>query len=471
MTATADPKTLGVIDIGSNAVRLQIVHLCPLSRVRDGYYERHALRLGADVFADGEISSASAQELIRILHKFADELKTRGCDIYRAVATSAMRDAKNSTELVEVISKEVGISIDIIEGTEESQLSHEALLGALGDVSDDSLAIDLGGGSLELQPLFADVGDSLPFGTVRLLELFPKSRLPMSEEDVEILGKQITEGLREAVTEPFTSPLAAATGGNFDALSRLLPKPAGQMAGVNLAVLPAFARSLAGMDQSTRQKELRLRADRADVILPAVLVLRSLVDIFKIRRIIVPGTGLRAGVLRSLVRHNPEEKRLKLLVQELGVKSTETDLLFQRQEEVWRALSPLHDFWCPSLLLAKIVALFRHHQKTPDALKSSAQALLSARDLRSLDSLLRVLEGETPEGLSEGYESGALHDLALLIKLSHALLSADVKVPVRLDLLNSPPLLFLPRGHLLSDTLREEIQKAFGVEVKSDEKI
>ena len=159
-------SAIAAVDVGSNAIRLIVVEVVAGgSRTLDE--QRYALRLGSDVFACGRLSANTIAELQAIFSDIAARLARYGVTRYRAVATSALRDAQNASAVVEALRASSGVVLEVIDGNEEARLMRRALLRAVGEPPSGMLLIDLGGGSLELArgPLQRSV--SLPFGTVR----------------------------------------------------------------------------------------------------------------------------------------------------------------------------------------------------------------------------------------------------------------------------------------------------------------
>ena len=166
----------GAIDIGSNGVRLLISRPLQEDSLKPEWkkveFTRLPIRLGDDVFGTKEISKKKMDLLLKAVKAFSLLLDIYNVDFYRACATSAMRDAKNSDKIIKLIKKETGITIDVINGNVESKLIMNAFLHLL-PAEDTFLHVDVGGGSTELtliqnnKPL---VTKSFNIGTVRARE-------------------------------------------------------------------------------------------------------------------------------------------------------------------------------------------------------------------------------------------------------------------------------------------------------------
>jgi len=224
--------------------------------------------------------------------------------VYRAVATSAVREAANGTDFIERVRRDAGIEIEVISGSEEARLVHAAVKRSMPLGDQEWIVADVGGGSVEVM-VVDDAGirwsESHTMGSVRLLE--------------ELSGAAEEPGGLRRLLEEYTStlrlPPAArhrsnagfiATGGNAETLATLAGETvaAGQRAVVKLDRLRAVIETLSRMSYRQRVDELGLREDRADVVLPAALVYERLALLAEAREIQVPGVGIKEGVLFDL---------------------------------------------------------------------------------------------------------------------------------------------------------------------------
>ena len=164
------------IDIGSNAVRLLIKSINPETSEQLFTKElllRVPLRLGEEVFTQGEIPASKAKKLLRLMKAYRQLMKIYEVDAYRACATSAMRDAANGKEVIETITRKSGIRIDIINGEEEARLVYDNHIEYLADKNADYIYVDVGGGSTEISLIHQGIlrsSRSYNIGTVRLLK-------------------------------------------------------------------------------------------------------------------------------------------------------------------------------------------------------------------------------------------------------------------------------------------------------------
>ncbi len=316
----------GAIDIGSNALRLAIVEAESPSKARELTTQRAAVRLGREVFTQGRIAPSAISQASEALRKFRELLDEHRVDRYRAVATSAVREAENGGLFVERARREAGIDLDVIEGMEEARLVRLALVGRLDLRTQRALLVDLGGGSTELSLIEGGTlraARSLPVGSVRLLEAFLGGGV-VDREKAQLAREYVERQLREAPAEIRAGAfdVVVGTGGNFETLAQLCPAPPPPRDDdpsrdsrrpppiayptIDVAAVRALLPRLASMAPDERRAAYGMRPDRADVIVAAGAIVLEIAGALRIDRISAPGIGLREGVLDELVEKHFE---------------------------------------------------------------------------------------------------------------------------------------------------------------------
>lgn len=297
---------LAAIDIGSNAIRFGVGVVDLRGAVQMRATEREPIRLGADVFRDGTISSRLIKKTVDALKKFKAVATEQGAVRIRAVATSAFRDARNQDECIAYIAGKTDIQIEVIDGTEEAQLVHRAVRQKIPLEREVALLIDIGGGSVEIS-LVAEgsvvFSDSIRAGSVRLLHFLTEKKptLRVFERFVAQYTYGVTKQIsRELQLHPIT--LCVGTGGNIEELGELAVACAGAKSNqrLTLAHLAKLINLLGSMTPTERVEKLALRPDRADVILPAAVVLHQVATIAGVTSIAIPRVGLREGIILSM---------------------------------------------------------------------------------------------------------------------------------------------------------------------------
>ncbi len=284
------------IDIGSNAIRLIIKNVVPGDNYKDAVlnklvYLRLPLRLGGDVFTKGYITDKKFDEFLKGLLIYNDLMDFYQIgNNYRACATSATRSAKNGKEIMAKIMKSTGIKIDIIDGTEESELLFKT---NIYNLKDDKiyLSADLGGGSLQLT-IFEDKKliwtHSYKIGTVRMLNNI------VSDDEVE----KFEDKMRE-IRKKYKKIKIIGSGGNINKMSKLIKSK-----NVSLSDLKKLLEDLKSYSYEERIRHYKFRADRADVIVPACELYIKLLKLLDADEIYVPKIGLADGIIRELYEKN-----------------------------------------------------------------------------------------------------------------------------------------------------------------------
>ncbi len=268
--------------------------------------ERAAVRLGHGAFTRRKLDERTIAQAARAFRHFRRRMERHHVEMYRAVATSAVREARNRHVLIERIRRKSGIEIEVISGGEEARLVRNAVLATLGDALRPRLILDLGGGSLELN--FMRDGAlarqlNFPLGTVRLMETY-RAEGAIHEEDAHRLKHHILTVLASQMDSPpdLSSAVAVACGGNAEALAQVAPGPRVRgVQSINLKLLRDRMWEILRMDVGERMRALGVRRDRAEVIAIAALILTTLGRRLHLRSLLVPGVGVREGVLLDLV--------------------------------------------------------------------------------------------------------------------------------------------------------------------------
>ena len=315
MSAGSAPLRVAAVDAGSNAIRFVVAefHAQGFDVVAR---DRVPVRLGHRVFTHGALDGDTMDRAVAAFRRFRAVLDKLRVSRLRAVATSAVREASNRDRFLDRIRAESEIDLEPIDGEEEARLVHLAV-GHRVDLSRRRwILVDLGGGSIEVS-LVDDTGilwsHSYKVGTVRLLET-----LAAAKGCHDTVRQWVARGLRHLTIPPpdgHPGPAAfAATGGNAEALALLALGSPQQRPGLDsvswvagapvphvpVSRLDEVIRALAAMTVAQRIEKLRLRPDRADVILPAALVYRHFAELAHSDQMVVPGVGVKEGVLLEL---------------------------------------------------------------------------------------------------------------------------------------------------------------------------
>ncbi|WP_291101104.1 MULTISPECIES: Ppx/GppA phosphatase family protein [unclassified Flavobacterium] len=287
-------KKYAAIDIGSNAMRLLITNIVEQDG-RETQFNKSSLvrvpiRLGQDSFTVGEISQENIERMSDAMKAFRLLMKVHKVEKYMAFATSAMREANNAHEVVDFISKEADIKIEIIDGKKEAAIIASTDLHHLLKTDKTYLYVDVGGGSTEFS-LFSNgkivVSKSFKAGTVRLL----------NEMVRDIVWKEMEKWVKTN-TQDYDEVTLIGSGGNINKLFKMSGKL--QDKPLSFIYLNSQYALLNSLTYEQRISELGLNPDRADVIIPATQIYLNAMKWSGARNIYVPKIGLSDGIVKAM---------------------------------------------------------------------------------------------------------------------------------------------------------------------------
>ncbi|MEH0156661.1 phosphatase [Limibacter armeniacum] len=287
---------LASIDIGSNAIRLQVVNAHENYGDKDYKrveYIRFPLRLGQDVFKVGKITRATEEKFVKLMKAFTTLMDIYEVDDYMACATSAMREAENGKQIIKRIYYQHGLKIDIIDGSLEAEIINMSLKPYLPD--GNALHIDVGGGSTELNIYHNRekiAGKSFKIGSVRSgnlteeerAEKFSSMEMWVHAQDIDLKGNF----------------KAIGTGGNINKLFSMSPQSQNVDKTTTITNIQELQEYIGEFTYEERIKELQLNKDRADVIIPASEIYINCMEMVNAKDIIVPGVGMKDGILKYM---------------------------------------------------------------------------------------------------------------------------------------------------------------------------
>lgn len=284
---------IAAIDIGSNAARLLISEVTEYPEKAEFNkltLVRVPLRLGFDVFENGKISDHRLGMIMDTMHAYRHLLNVYEVKHVIACATSAMRDASNSSEIIAKVKKETAINIEVISGDLEASIIYENHIAEKMDTDHSYLYIDVGGGSTELT-FFSDGNllfkESFNIGTIRLLKGQVEDE---TWNEMKEFVKTKTKGHKKIA--------AIGTGGNINKVFSISKKKDGKP--LPLDLLRDYYKELSSVSLEERIRIYRLREDRADVIVPALQIYINVLRWADAEEIFVPKIGLADGLVQHL---------------------------------------------------------------------------------------------------------------------------------------------------------------------------
>jgi exopolyphosphatase/guanosine-5'-triphosphate,3'-diphosphate pyrophosphatase len=299
--------TFAAVDIGSNSVRLKIARLQG-GRLRALHEDREVTRLGEGVFGSGFLTPDSIAETVKVLRRFHRATQQIVTDSVRVVATSALRDARNSQAFLQWVRSATGWRVEIISGVEEARLIHLGLVSSGRVDRSPTLMMDLGGGSCELtvtQGGHIRDAVSLPLGAVRLTNEFLRHD-PARKGELQRLRGFVTREVNRIIDRISTAKVknVIATSGTAAALasvaSHLRRGASGQRLMVSSAEMKRIAKRLARLPVAERRKIEGIGPRRAEIIVAGATVYQELLDRLRLKGFRYSPLGLRDGILAQM---------------------------------------------------------------------------------------------------------------------------------------------------------------------------
>ena len=442
-------QTIAAIDVGSNAIRMVVGRVnSAQDKIESIDNTRIPVRLGQDVFSIGHIGEPSMQAALDAFLRFrqiADQFEVKQI---RAIATSAMREAENSDFLIDRVVQQTGIRVEVISGEEEARLVHLAVRQAINLRHKKAVLIDIGGGSIEVAISRDDKlisTESYDMGTVRLLRNLDDS----THKSFHTLLQEYTESVRRRIKRELGKlklDLCIGTGGNIEEMGnlrkRLFKRDTNDL--ITVSELESLDEKLSEMSVNQRIKKLGLKPDRADVILPATIVLHMITREAHIKEIQIPHVGLKDGVLWDMLPltvgpHLPSREQIWTSATHLGQKyqfdGEHGAQVAKNARSLFNQTLSLHNLDEEDRLLLEVASLLHdigHFIDTLDhdkhgyyILKNSPLIGLDERQQDIVANVVRYHRKTVPTNQDEHFKALAQKDRLIVTKLCALLRLAD----------------------------------------------
>jgi exopolyphosphatase/guanosine-5'-triphosphate,3'-diphosphate pyrophosphatase len=288
-------KKFAAIDIGSNAIRILIANI--IQTDHDVIFQKNSLirspvRLGEDSFTLGEISPKSLKRFVKTMKAFKLLMNIHGVSHYKAFATSALREANNSSYVIKTVKKKAGIKVEIIDGTKEAEIISNSKISEFINTQKTFLFVDVGGGSTEFT--FINEGNhvvskSFKIGTVRLIN--------------NLIDDRVWIGIENWIKKnsmKYEKITLMGSGGNINKLFKLSNIKEGKP--LSKIKLSQLFKQLEKLNYEERVLKFELNPDRADVIVPAARIYLKALEWSGGQKIYVPRFGLSDGMIKYMYK-------------------------------------------------------------------------------------------------------------------------------------------------------------------------
>ena len=289
-------KKFAAIDIGSNAIRILIANI--IQTDHDVIFQKNSLirspvRLGEDSFTLGEISPKSLKRFVNTMKAFKLLMKIHEVSHYKAYATSALREANNSSYVIKTVKKKAGIKVEIIDGIKEAKIISNSKISEFFNTQKTFLFVDVGGGSTEFT--FINEGNhivskSFKIGTVRLIN--------------NLIDDRVWVGIEKWIKKnsmKYDKITLMGSGGNINKLFKLSNIKEGKP--LTKIKLSQLFNQLEKLNYEHRILKFELNPDRADVIVPAARIYLKALEWSGGQKIYVPRFGLSDGMIKYMYKN------------------------------------------------------------------------------------------------------------------------------------------------------------------------
>lgn len=313
-TAMNSTERIGIIDIGSNSIRLVIYEVTGQSAYRVIDEAKESARLSEKISADGTLDKKDMMYIIHTLNHFTMLCEANGVTRLRTVATAAIRNAGNSKEIIETLREQTEIDVEILSGEEEARLGFLGMINTM-DI-EDGLVVDIGGGSTEISLFLGRTlvnSISFPFGSVNTTKKYTKGGA-VDNGDSSRIRSMVFSALEK---EPWIRsrqglPLIGLGGTirsvcKLDQRSKNYSLPLTHVYRMEGQAVDWLLEELAPMPTDKRKKVDGMNGNRADIIVPGMIILQTIFEYTGASHYIISGTGLRDGLFfETLNRSKPQ---------------------------------------------------------------------------------------------------------------------------------------------------------------------
>lgn len=294
-------RKIAAIDIGSNAVRMLISYVFPSGVeyvFQKNSYLRLPIRLGEDSFKNGIISNEKISLLTNAILSFKYIMKVHGVNDYKIYATSALRESRNSREVISIVKKNTDLNIELISGLKEAKIISKGNSLEKVEFNKTFLYVDVGGGSTEFSILRKGkekISRSFKIGTVRLLNNLVDDSMLMD----------VKNWLKSNIDNDDKIKLFA-TGGNINKIQSMTGSKSGKP--ISYLSIKDLSNTLISFNYEERMVKFDLNPDRADVIIPALKIFITTMEVVKANKMFVPKVGLVDGMINEIFYENNANK-------------------------------------------------------------------------------------------------------------------------------------------------------------------
>jgi exopolyphosphatase/guanosine-5'-triphosphate,3'-diphosphate pyrophosphatase len=430
---------LAAIDVGSNSVRLVVAEAQSGGRYRVLDEERESTRLGRALAKDGVLDVESVEQTLAALRRFKSIAAGLGAENLRAIATCAVREAKNGGEFAQRVREEIGVPLEVIDSDQEAQLAFSSVRRRFDLTGKNTLLADIGGGSTEIVLATGEIIESVyatRLGAVRIGEKFGAG-VPIDDDGIRRMMRWIDRELRSSTEKP-TMPIhqLIGSGGTFTNLASIVMASRG-LSGLSpggCQVTRADVRHLVDrlrkMSLAKRREVPGLNPDRVDIIVPGLAVIDAIMRRFRVNLLQVHNFGVRDGLLFSMLddlQGEPRQASSPLVEEQIDRFCETCGVSLSHARHVARLACRIYECLAPSFGLPEddlrlldaaarmqdvgyLISYDGHHKHSYHLILHSQIESFLPEELQIVANVARYHRGASPKKKHENFRSVSLVD-------------------------------------------------------------
>jgi len=298
-------ENYGVIDLGTNTFHLLIARATESGALETVFRERRFIKLAEDGIE--HIGAAAFERGLQAMQHFKHKLDEYEVEDVQAIGTAALRTADNGQDFIQKVAETTGIRTTLISGDREAELIHRGVMQAIPPVKERILIMDIGGGSVEF--IIADAeqvcwASSFSVGVAILWKKFHHSD-PITETEIRATHQFLTKALQplQAALQRHPVRILVGASGTFDVLENILvrQKDHAHHSHMEASEFPAFYNQIIHTTLAERLAMQGMPAERADMIVVALILLNYVLVSAKIESVIISAFAMKEGVLAELM--------------------------------------------------------------------------------------------------------------------------------------------------------------------------
>jgi len=454
------PVKFGAIDVGTNSIHLVMAEISPEGDFRILGRDKEMVQIGKGGFARHMLTMRAMNQGLAALKRFTKMAQLKGITRLKAVATSAVREARNGGDFVRRVREELNLPLHLVSAEQEARLIYLAVRNAVNLGDRDNLIVDVGGGSVELIVGNAErpsLLSSVKLGASRLSELFIHSDPPVSSE-LKALRRHIDEQLAPLVARVGSRRFAQciATSGTVQNLATICSYHDGatEIESFNELLiqreqLKSLTADLAEMPLAQRMKLPGMDAHRVDSVLPAATLTLSLMRSLDIAEMRYCDMALREGVILDHISRNravllaratwpdPRTRSVIQLAERCGYRQDHTEQVSRLTLQLYDQLQELHglDGYYRALLrhacllhdIGYLISHENHHKHSYYLIRNGGLQGFTEQEIEIIANIARYHRKSRPRKSHYSYQNlakphrPAVRKLVALLRLANAL--------------------------------------------------